>query len=281
VSSLPLAARLRVWPQYLLPQKLLTALAWKLSTCRARWFHQPFIRLFVRLFGVDLSEARRSDIADYACFDDFFTRTLKPEARPIADDVRLVSPSDGTISQLGRIDGTTLVQAKGLDYEIAELLGSNERARAFSDGQFITIYLAPRDYHRVHAPIAGQVVEEVRVPGQLFSVSAATTRAVPKLFARNERMVAMMETDHGPVAVVMVAAMLVAGIETAWGGSADLRPGSRVRERSIESFRLGRGDELGRFHWGSTVIVLTPARFPDWLSALQPEGRVRMGQALT
>lgn len=270
---------LRVWPQYLLPQKLLTALAWKLSTCRARWFHQPFIRLFVRLFGVDLSEARRTDIADYACFDDFFTRTLKPAARPIAN-AQLVSPSDGTISQLGRIDGSTLVQAKGFDYEIAELLGSNERARPFADGRFITIYLAPRDYHRVHAPIAGCVIEEVRVPGQLFSVSATTTRAVPKLFTRNERLVTMMETDHGMVAVVMVAAMLVAGIETAWGGPTDLRPARQPRERRIEPFRLALGDELGRFHWGSTVIVLTPAGFPDWLPELGPEGRVRMGQAL-
>lgn len=278
----PLSVRLLVWPQYVLPQKLLTAIAWRLSSCRWRWFNQPFIRVFVKLFGVDLSEARRENPAEYENFNDFFTRSLSEGARPIADERhRMVCPSDGTVSQLGRLEGDTILQAKGIDYTAAELLGSAERAEPFADGHFITVYLAPRDYHRVHSPIAGRVVEEVRVPGRLFSVSANTTLAVPRLFARNERLVAMLETEHGPVAVVMVAAMLVAGIETVWGGPDDRRPGPDVRQREIDGFELARGGELGRFHWGSTVIVLTPADFPAWAPSLFPGDRVRMGQALT
>ena len=278
----PLSVRLLVWPQYILPQKLLTALAWRLSSCRWRWFSQPFIRLFIRLFGVDLSEAERKHAAEYECFNDFFTRSLDPKARPIADEGhRLVCPSDGTVSQLGRLDGTTILQAKGIDYTATELLGTPECARLFEDGHFITVYLAPKDYHRVHSPIAGHVVEEVRVPGRLFSVSANTTRAVPRLFARNERMVAILDTEHGPVAVVMVAAMLVAGIETVWGGPDDRRTGPEMRTRPVEAAQLTCGGELGRFHWGSTVIVLTPKDFPAWQPDLTAGDRVRMGQALT
>ena len=274
--------RLRVWPQYLLPRHLLTALAWRLSTCRAAWFRRPFIAVFVRLFGVDLAEAERSDPASYECFNDFFTRTLKPGARPLAAERhRLVCPSDGTVSQIGRLREGEILQAKGIDYSAAELLGSEERAGAFTDGHFVTVYLAPRDYHRVHSPIAGHVVEEVRVPGDLFSVSATTVRAVPRLFARNERMVAMLDTAHGPVAVVMVAAMLVAGIQTAWSGPADRRPGRETRTTPIDCHYLDRGAELGRFHWGSTVIVLTPKDFPQWRDDLAPGMRVMMGEGLT
>jgi len=279
-GSLP--ARLKAAPQYLLPQKALTALAWRLSTCRWRWFSQPFIGVFARLFGVDLGEAERKNPADYDCFNDFFTRALDVDARPLADDShRLVCPADGTVSQLGRIRGDTILQAKGIDYSAAGLLAGERRAAAFADGRFFTVYLSPRDYHRVHSPVAGRVVEEVRVPGRLFSVSASTTRAVPRLFARNERMVAMLETEAGPVAVVMVAAMLVAGIETAWGGPDDRRPGRDVRAREIGGHALARGAELGRFHWGSTVIVLTPPGFPEWHPDLRPGQRVRMGQALS
>jgi phosphatidylserine decarboxylase len=277
----PLLVRLMALPQYVLPQKLLTALAWRLSSSRARWFNQPFIRIFVKLFGVNLAEAERKDPADYDCFNDFFTRALEPGARPIAEDVRLVCPADGAVSQLGDIEGETIFQAKGIDYSAAELLAGEERARAFDNGRFITVYLSPKDYHRVHSPIAGRVVEEVRVPGQLFSVSANTTRAVPRLFARNERLVTMLETEHGPVAVVMVAAMLVSGIETVWGGPEDRRPGPDIRTRPIEGVTLEQGGELGRFHWGSTVIILTPKDFPAWRPELQPESKVRMGQALT
>jgi len=276
------AARLLTWPQYILPQKLLTALAWKLSTSRIGWFKNVFITTFVHLFGVRLDEAERSRPEDYACFNDFFTRALRPDARPIADPRhRLLSPCDGTISQLGRLTGNRLIQAKGFDYSAATLLGSSDWAEAFTDGHFITIYLAPSDYHRVHTPIEGRLIAEYRIPGRLFSVSNATTQAVPGLFTRNERMAAILETEHGPVAVVMVAALLVAGIETVWGGPDHRRPGPAPRHTSHAGPTLRRGEELGRFHWGSTVIVLTPSTFPPWRESLAGGRRVRLGQALS
>ncbi len=278
-----LAARMMTWPQYLLPQQLLTALAWRLSTFRAAWFKNLFIRTFAGLFHVNLDEAERSEPEQYECFNDFFTRSLKPDARPLAAAVhRLISPCDGTISQLGRLAQGRIIQAKGLDYTAERLLGNVEWAQRFENGRFITIYLAPSDYHRVHMPMTGRLVAEHRIPGQLFSVSAATTRAVPNLFARNERMVALFDTEHGPVAVVMVAAMLVAGIETTWSGPLDRRPQQQARWTDFDQPpTLDRGAELGRFHWGSTVIVLTPDDFPDWRESLAPGRRVRLGQALS
>jgi phosphatidylserine decarboxylase len=277
-----LAARLLTWPQYLLPQKLLTSLAWKLSTSRVGWFKNLFITAFVHLFGVRLDECARGQPEDYADFNDFFTRALRPETRPLADDQhRLLCPCDGTISQLGRLEGDRLIQAKAFGYSAATLLGSSDWARRFQDGHFITIYLAPSDYHRVHMPIDGRLIGEQRIPGRLFSVSTATTQAVPGLFTRNERMAALFETEHGTVAVVMVAALLVAGIETVWGGPEDRRPGPDVRRVTRDGPMIGRGQELGRFHWGSTVIVLAPSTFPPWRESLAGGRRVRLGQALT
>lgn len=274
--------RLKVWPQYLLPAHFLTALARRVSNCRWRWFSRLFIGAFVRAFAVDMSEAERDRVRDYSCFNDFFTRSLKPGARPLpADEGCLACPADGTISALGRLNGSRLVQAKGMDYSAADLLGSARRAEAFADGHFMTIYLAPRDYHRVHSPLTGRVVEEARIPGALFSVSEATTRVVAGLFCRNERMCAHIESERGPVAVVMVAAMLVAGIETAWGGPDDLRPPHEKRVAAVDGFELACGAELGRFHWGSTVVVMTPAGFPAWRDDLRPGMKVKMGQALT
>lgn len=277
-----LAARLLTWPQYLLPQKRLTDLAWKLSTSRVAWFKNLFITTFVHLFGVRLDEAERERPEDYANFNDFFTRTLRPDTRPLADEQhRLLCPCDGTISQLGRLEGDRLIQAKGFDYSAAALLGSSDWSERFQNGHFITIYLAPSDYHRVHMPIEGRLVAEHRIPGRLFSVSSATTQAVPGLFTRNERMAALFETEHGPVAVVMVAALLVAGIETTWGGPDDRRPGPDLRRVTRDGPTLGRGQEMGRFHWGSTVIVLTPPTFPTWRESLAGGRRVRLGQGLT
>lgn len=280
--SASLAIRLLTWPQYILPQKLLTAIAWRLSRIQAGFFRKPFISLFCQLFQVNLSEAERSDPADYRCFNDFFTRALKPGARPLAaEPIEWISPCDGTISQLGTLSGDQLVQAKGISYTASALLGGDDWAREFENGRFMTIYLAPNDYHRVHMPRSGRLLAERRIPGRLFSVSAATTRAVPGLFTRNERMVARFDSDDGPFVVVMVAALLVAGIETVWGGPEDRRPGPEIRTRPVDGHPLERGGELGRFHWGSTVIVLTPKDFPGWSSDLFPQDRVRMGQALT
>ncbi|MDT8449962.1 MAG: archaetidylserine decarboxylase [Wenzhouxiangellaceae bacterium] len=271
--------RLKAWPQYLLPQHLLTRLATAAS--RSRALRRPLIGAFTRLYPVALDECV-SPAEGYRCFDDFFTRALEPDARAFPGDSDVpVSPCDGTLSRAGVVREGTVVQAKGRTYTVAELLGGREFAQPFADGRYITIYLAPHDYHRVHMPVAGRLIAEVRVPGRLFSVSETTTRVVDRLFARNERMIALFETGCGPVAVVMVAAMLVAGIETAWGGPGDVRPGRQVRvtypDREIG---LARGAELGRFHWGSTVIVLTPSGAPEWLQALHPGRRMTLGEPL-
>lgn len=280
--SASLADRAAVWPQYLLPQQLLTQAAWTVSKARHPWIRKPLIAGFRRAFQVNLAEAAQPDTAAYACFNDFFTRALKPDARTLAAaQHRLISPCDGKLSQLGRISDGRLIQAKGMDYSAAELLGSTEWAERFAGGHFMTIYLAPYDYHRVHTPIAARPIEEFRIPGQLFSVSTRTARAVPRLFSRNERMAVILDSAHGPVALVMVAALLVAGIETVWGGPADRRPGATPRRLQPQAEVLQRGAELGRFHWGSTVILLTPADFPGWSPELQPGQVMRLGQALT
>ncbi len=277
-----LAIRLLTWPQYVLPQKLLTAIAWRLSRIQAGFFRKPFISLFCQLFQVNLSEAEHSEPAEYACFNAFFTRALKPGARPLAgEQFGWVSPCDGTVSQLGHLNGNELVQAKGISYTSEALLGSEDWAREFENGRFITIYLAPNDYHRVHMPRSGRLVAERRIPGRLFSVSAATTRAVPGLFTRNERLVARFESDDGPFVVVMVAALLVAGIETVWGNAEQRRPGRRVVTTDTVRAELARGEEMGRFHWGSTVIILAPEGSPAWRESLAPGRRIRLGQALT
>ncbi len=276
------ADRLAVWPQYLLPKQLMTRWAWALSTCRQPWVRKPLIAAFRRAFPVNLAEAEPSDPSAYDCFNAFFTRSLHAQARPLADvRHRLIAPCDGTISELGRIAQGRLIQAKGMDYSAADLLGSAGWAERFADGHFMTIYLAPYDYHRVHSPITARPVEEFRIPGQLFSVSTRTARAVPRLFSRNERMAVILDSAHGPVALVMVAALMVAGIETVWGGPEDRRPGPEPRHRQLSCQPLERGQELGRFHWGSTVILLTPAGFPGWSDSLQPGQKLRLGQALT
>lgn len=276
------ANRVAVWPQYLLPQQLLTRAAWSISKSRRPWICKPLIGGFRRAFPVNLGEAAVPDPAAYGCFNDFFTRALSPNARTPADSRhRLISPCDGTLSQLGRIKAGRLIQAKGMRYSAASLLGSEDWAQRFSDGHFLTIYLAPYDYHRVHAPLSARPVEEFRIPGRLFSVSTRTSRGVPDLFARNERMAVILDSEHGPIALVMVAALLVAGIETVWGGPDDRRPEAALRHRQLDAEPLIRGQELGRFHWGSTVILLTPADFPAWSDELQSGMVVRLGQALT
>lgn len=272
---------LRARPQHLLPGGLLTAVAGRLSKSRAGWIRRPLIAGFRRLYNVNVAEADLP-AGGAESFDAFFTRGLRPGARPLAGHPgEPVCPCDGTVSQAGELEADRLIQAKGHDYSAGELLGDEELARPFSSGRFVTVYLAPADYHRVHMPIAGRLLTEVRVPGTLFSVSAATTRVIDRLFCRNERMAAVFDTAYGPVAVVMVAAMLVAGIETSWDSGGDTRPDPETRRRDFpQPLQLDRGAELGRFHWGSTVIVLTTGAFPHLSSALVPGARVRMGQAL-
>lgn len=287
-SGPSLLDRLRAAPQHAWPGHLLSAVVFRLTRSRVGWWKNLLIAAVVRLFRVDLSEAATSQRRGYASFNAFFTRPLAPGARPLPDDPRAVAcPVDGRVSQAGRIglggDDDRIFQAKGKSYSLRALLGgSARRAAPFSGGSFATVYLSPRDYHRIHMPLAGRLTETVYVPGRLFSVDEATTRAVPGLFARNERLACLFETSAGPMAVVLVGAVMVAALETVWAGLVAPPRGRRVRAtshpaRGDGAVELERGAELGRFNMGSTVIVLFPPGRVRWSSDLAPGVRVLMG----
>ncbi|RLK48635.1 phosphatidylserine decarboxylase [Alkalispirillum mobile] len=230
------------------------------------WFKNLLIKTFIRVFKVDMSEALEEDPTAYPTFNAFFTRALKPEARPMPDDPdAILSPADGTISQMGPIEGDTIFQAKAHDFTTAELLGGDEAlAEEFRDGWFATIYLSPRDYHRVHMPMSGTLRKMIHVPGRLFSVAPFTVRTVPKLFARNERVACIFDTEHGPMAVVLVGAINVGSIETVWAGEVTPPAGNHVTltDGKHRPLHLPRAAELGRFNMGSTVVVLTANQLP-------------------
>ncbi|WP_417068894.1 archaetidylserine decarboxylase [Niveibacterium terrae] len=271
--------RLKVLPQYLIPKQALTVLAGKFAGWQGGAITHAAIRRFVARYRVEMSEAANPDIASYASFNDFFTRALKPGARPIADS-RFICPVDGAISQFGAIEAGRIFQAKGHRYTATELLGGGEAlARPFVDGQFATIYLSPRDYHRIHMPMAGRLTRMIHVPGELFSVNPLTARGVPGLFARNERVVCLFDGDCGPFALVLVGATIVGSMATVWHGVVNPpRPG-RIREWSYEgrNIALEKGQEMGRFLLGSTVVMLFPkdslAFNPEWA----PGKPVRLG----
>lgn len=271
---------LKSWPLYILPQHLLSRIIFYLTRIRSPLV-QPAIRIFSRYFKVDLAEAQHNDPTHYATFNAFFTRALKTEARPLATGkATLSSPADGAISQMGRIQEGRIFQAKGHDYSALELLGGlPERAEPFKNGSFMTIYLSPRDYHRVHMPLSGQLLEQVYVPGRLFSVAPHTTRTIPKLFARNERVIALFDTEFGQLAMVLVGAINVAAIETVWSGLVTPPPRKAVHQTRFAGINLQRGAEMGRFNMGSTVILLLEADI-KWDSACKVASSVRMGEAL-
>ena len=268
---------------YVLPHRLLSSLARRLAYSRAPWLKQWLIDAVVRRFGVDLGEAAEPDATKYPTFNAFFTRALKAGARMADADPRvLLVPADGHVSQCGKIEGGTIFQAKGRSFTATELLGDAEAAKPFADGLFATVYLSPRDYHRVHMPWTGTLRETVHVPGRLFSVGTAAVRDVPRLFARNERLVCHFDTDFGPMACVMVGALLVSGVETAWSGveipeyaSAITRKDWRGKGIVVERFA-----EMARFNYGSTVIVLLPPDVAKLSSELKAEAPVRLGQRL-
>lgn len=270
---------------HLVPQRLLTWLMLHLTRVGFPPWKNWQIRWFIKRYSVDVSETLSSDPDDYEHFNAFFTRTLRPGSRPIApDDEAIVCPADGSISAIGEIRSGTLLQAKGRLYSLHDLLGADDaRSRAFDSGHFATIYLSPRDYHRVHMPLDGRLREMTYLPGQLFSVNFATARAVPDLFARNERLVCLFETRLGPMAVILVGAMLVAGLETVWSGPVTpphdnpMRTWHYAEENAI---RLSRGEEMGRFNGGSTVLVLFPAGQIEWFESLTGGDAVRMGEAM-
>ena len=274
--------RLAVLPQYLLPKKLVTQLAGRFASAELGGVTQAAISRFVAHYGVDMSEAAEPDITRYASFNDFFTRALRAGARPLAD-ADYVCPGDGAISQFGAIERDQIFQAKGHHYSTCALLaGDAALAAEFENGQFATIYLSPKDYHRIHMPCAGRLQRMVYVPGDLFSVNPTPARGVPGLFARNERVVCVFDTARGPFVLVLVGATIVGSMATVWHGVVTPpRPGEIKRwDYTNQPVELAKGAEMGRFLLGSTVVLLWPKstlKFnPDWT----PGGAVRMGQMM-
>lgn len=273
--------------QYLVPQHLLSRLVGWLAETRIDVIKNAFISNFARQYQVNMAEAAEEDPLAYENFNAFFTRALKDGVRPIdAEPDSIVSPADGAVSQLGDIKGDAVFQAKGHYYSLNELLGGDEeRAKPFLDGKFATIYLSPKDYHRVHMPFTGTLREMIHVPGDLFSVNTRTAENVPRLFARNERVVAIFDTEFGPMAVVLVGAMIVASIETVWAGIvAPAKRQVRVTRYSNETAHqpviLEKGAELGRFRLGSTAIVCVGPGMAEWLPEFRDGTPTRMGERL-
>ncbi len=268
---------------YVLPHRLMSSLARRLAYSRNRAVKQWLIDTVTRKFGVDLSEAAEPDPNAYPSFNAFFTRALKPDARiPDADPNALLMPADGHISQCGDIVNGRIFQAKGQSFTAAQLLGDEAAAEPFADGVFATVYLSPRDYHRVHMPWAGTLRETVHVPGRLFSVGTDAVKSVPGLFARNERLVCHFDTDFGPMCSVMVGALLVSGVETVWSGVEIPAYGDRITRKDYrgKGITLDRFAEMARFNYGSTVIVLLPKGVATLDIALTAECPVRLGQSL-
>ena len=267
--------------QHLTPQHALSRLVGRFADSTVPGVKNTLIKRFIDAYDVDMREAAEP-ASTYPTFNAFFTRALKPGARPLGDAAQFVlSPADGAVSQLGAIEGGRIVQAKGRDYSVAELLGGDSaNAARFDGGRFVTIYLSPKDYHRVHMPADGTLRSTRYVPGDLFSVNAVTADGVDRLFARNERLAAVFDTPLGAMASVMVGAMIVAGIETVWSGR--LQPhGKAVEQRSYnDGPKLEAGDEMGRFYLGSTVVLLFEPGKVEWLPDLVPGSTVRMGQPI-
>jgi phosphatidylserine decarboxylase len=274
--------RLVVLPQYVMPKQAMTQLAGALASRRGGRWTTSLIRRFIAKYGVDMSEAANPDIGSYETFNDFFTRPLKPGARPLAP-VPWVCPVDGVVSQFGATDRDQILQAKGHHYAISALIGGDGRlAEQFEHGSFATLYLSPRDYHRVHMPCDGRLIRMIYVPGALFSVNPVTARAVPGLFARNERVVCLFETPRGPLVLTLVGATIVGSMATVWHGTINSpRPGE-IREWHYQDQQvlLKKGDEMGRFMLGSTVVLLFPKRTLVFNPAWSPGRAVRLGEPM-
>jgi phosphatidylserine decarboxylase len=271
--------------QYLLPQHPVSRLVGRLARSTWKPFKNTFIKWFIRRYQVNMEEALVADPESYASFNDFFTRALKPGVRPINSNKDLiVSPADGVINQSGRITSGRIIQAKGRDFSLTELLGGNdERARPFIEGCFATVYLSPQDYHRVHMPIGGTLKEMVFIPGKLFSVNQITAESVPNLFARNERVVCLFDTERGPMAMVLVGAMIVASVDTVWAGN--ICPAGRQvcvtgYVNQLPPLKIERGEEMGRFKLGSTVILLFGPNTVNLMNDLVGGKRVKLGEAI-
>lgn len=278
----PVSDRLKVLTQYLLPKQALTALAGRLANLHGGRATTAVIGWFARRYGVDLTEAAEPDIDRYKSFNEFFTRPLRDGVRPLAP-AGFVCPVDGAISQFGRIERDRIFQAKGHDYSTTTLVGGDrELAARFENGQFATLYLSPKDYHRIHMPCDGRLTQMIHVPGALFSVNPATARGVPGLFARNERVVCVFESERGPFVMVLVGATIVGSMATVWHGIVTPPRSSEISKWGYEDGpRLKQGAEMGRFLLGSTVVLLFPADTLEFPPEWAPERAVRMGEAMS
>ena len=274
--------RLAVLPQYLLPKQALTTLAGKFASARLGGLTTSVIRWFVGRYNVNMAEAANPDIASYTSFNDFFTRALKPGARPLAQ-ADLICPVDGAISQFGPIAKDQVFQAKGHTYSTTALVGGDAAAAArFDNGHFATLYLSPRDYHRIHMPCAGELTRMVHVPGDLFSVNPTTARGVPGLFARNERVVCFFESAHGPFVLVLVGATIVGSMATVWHGQVNPPRTGVLRQWDYAKGQvsLQKGDEMGRFLLGSTVVMLFPQGPLQFNPQWSPTRPIQLGEAM-
>ncbi|MCB5225408.1 archaetidylserine decarboxylase [Alishewanella sp. 16-MA] len=276
--------KLKITLQYMLPKHLISRLVGKLAAARLGFISHALIKLFIKAYNINMQEAKFERASDYASFNEFFTRPLKDGIRPLDSDPAIIAhPVDGAISQLGEIVSGQLVQAKNHNYSLQSLLGGKEQTAApFLGGEFATIYLAPKDYHRIHMPVTGVLREMIYVPGELFSVNPLTAENVPDLFARNERVVTIFDTEFGPMALVLVGATIVASIETVWAGTVTPPAGSSIFRwnypaSGLNSVRLEKGAEMGRFKLGSTVILAFPAGKVAFLADQQPGTVTRMG----
>jgi len=279
-----IADKLKIFFQYVLPKHFVSVLTGKLADVRTPWVKNLFIQKFAKAYNIDMSNAVQPELTEYACFNDFFTRAIDLTSRPIDDDPKsFCSPVDGAMSQFGAIASGKIIQAKNHSYSALELLGGDpEQAKLFENGEFCTIYLAPKDYHRIHMPCDGNLLEMAHVPGQLFSVNPLTARNVPKLFARNERIVCLFDTPFGKMALVSVGATIVGSIETVWAGN--ITPPSRKSVKRWQyaenEISLKKGDEMGRFKLGSTVILLMENKNWQWDPSAQLEQTLVLGQKL-
>ncbi|EXI89811.1 MAG: Phosphatidylserine decarboxylase proenzyme [Candidatus Accumulibacter regalis] len=274
--------RLAVLAQYLLPKQALTTLAGSFAGAQAGALTTGVIRWFVKRYRVDLSEAADADPGSYKSFNDFFTRALRADARPLSR-ADFLCPVDGAISQFGGIEGEQIFQAKGHHYSTTALVGGDAKlAAGFTDGAFATLYLSPRDYHRIHMPVGGRLMRMIHVPGELFSVNPATARGVPGLFARNERVVCVFEGDWGSFVMVLVGATIVGSMATVWHGRVNPPRSGKIREWSYagQQIVLGKGEEMGRFLLGSTVVMLFPKDLLRFNPAWAPGGAVRLGESM-
>ena len=270
-------------PQYLIPQHTLSMLMYRVTRCEVVWLKNAIIRFITRQYQVNMAEAAETDLATYSSFNAFFTRLLKEGVRPLADN-EIISPVDGVVSQAGPIISGQILQAKGQDYSVLTLLGGDDALTAeFTGGQFATIYLSPKDYHRIHMPVTGRLRKMRYVPGKLFSVSPRTARTVPDLFARNERVVVTFDTTIGPMVMVLVGAIFVGSMATVWSGQITPSYGKVIQQWTYDgeqAITIEQGQEMGRFNMGSTVVLLFGEQAVKFNDAIEADEPIQLGHAM-